>query len=286
MKFRVALLQILPRSMDQEFNLQKGIEYCKKAKDLGANLVLFPEMWNIGYAGCPFDEEGRANWEHATIDRQSDFFQQYVELARSLQTHVALTYLEKYKPKPRNTLSIINPKGDVVLSYSKVYVCDFGMEELTKESPDYEAVGCDYNCTPGSSFDVCALETEEGTVHVGAMICADREFPEPASRLAYGGAEIILVPNACTWDGLRSAQVRVRAFDNFVGIAMANYPAPFDNGHSSAYHCAAWDRAGQPRDTLIVEAGEEEGIFLATFDVDDMRSFREMERWRLDYRGI
>jgi predicted amidohydrolase len=285
MKFKVALLQILAEPMNQEINLQKGIECCEKAKDLGADLVLFPEMWNIGYAGCPFDEEGRIKWENAAIDRESVFFRRYVEAARSLRINIALTYLEKWKPKPRDTVSIINSRGEVALNYSKVYICNFGMEELAKESPDYEAVGCDYNCTPGVSFDVCTLETGQGSVSMGAMICADREFPEPASRLALGGAEIILVPNACTWDELRSAQLRVRAFDNFVGIAMTNYPAPIDNGHSSAYHCAAWDSAGKSRDTLIIEAGEEEGIFLATFDVDEIRRFREMERWRVDYRN-
>jgi predicted amidohydrolase len=62
MKLSVALLQILPHPMDQEFKLEKGIEYCKKARDLGADLALFPEMWNIGYASCPLDPKGRASW--------------------------------------------------------------------------------------------------------------------------------------------------------------------------------------------------------------------------------
>jgi predicted amidohydrolase len=284
MRFRVAMLQILPEGMNQESNLRKGIEYCEKAKALGADLALFPEMWNIGYAGCPFDEEGRMNWEKAAIDRESSFFQRYVELAKRLQMHIALTYLEKCQPKPRNTVTIVSSRGEVILNYSKVYICDFGTAELRKASPDYEEVGCDYNCTPGTSFDVCTLETNEGKVSAGAMICADREFPEPASQLMHKGAEIILVPNACTWDELRRAQLKVRAFDNLVGIAMANYPSPHDNGHSSAYHCAAWDHGGKPRDTLIIEAGEEEGIFLATFHLDEIRSFRKRERWRLDYR--
>jgi N-carbamoylputrescine amidase len=47
MKFTVALLQILPHGNDQQKNLEKGIEYCNKAKELGADLVLFPELWNI-----------------------------------------------------------------------------------------------------------------------------------------------------------------------------------------------------------------------------------------------
>ncbi len=284
MKLTVALLQILPKQMDQAFNLQKGIEYCKKACDLGADLALFPEMWNIGYAPCPFDTEGRASWENAAITRESDFFQSYIELAQSLQMHIAITYLEQHRPKPKNTVSIINPKGEVILNYSKVYICNEGTEELAKESPNLEAIGPDYNCTPGNSFPVCTLETQEGSVAVGTMICADREFPEPASRLMLNGAEIILVPNACTWDYPRRAQLIVRAFDNLVGIAMTNYPSPHDNGHSSAYHCAQWDSTGKPRDTLIIESGEAEGIYLATFDVDEIRHFREMEKWRLDYR--
>jgi len=32
------------------------------------------------------------------------------------------------------------------------------------------------------------------------MICADREFPEPATQLMLNGAELIIVPNDCDWD--------------------------------------------------------------------------------------
>ena len=46
--FKVALLQILPEDT-QDKNLQKGIEYCKKAAKMGADIALFPEMWNNGY---------------------------------------------------------------------------------------------------------------------------------------------------------------------------------------------------------------------------------------------
>jgi predicted amidohydrolase len=46
--FRVALLQLIPTE-SQEENMEKGIEYCRLAKKIGADLALFPEMWNIGY---------------------------------------------------------------------------------------------------------------------------------------------------------------------------------------------------------------------------------------------
>jgi len=284
MKFTVALLQVLPKDIDQECNRTKGIEWCRKAKEEGADLVLFPEMWNIGYALCPLDEAGKQKWEAAAIDQSSDFFRSFVELAQALHLNIALTYLEKHDPQPRNTVSIITCRGEVALNYSKVFICDFGKEELAKEHPDLNEVGCDYACSPGNTFEVCALQTDGGVVNIGAMICADREFPEAAGELLLKGAELIIVPNACTWDEMRAAQLKVRAFENFAGIAMANYPSPKNNGHSSAYHCVAWDGHGDPQGTKIVEAGEDEGVYLATFDLDAMRDFRQAEKWRVDYR--
>jgi predicted amidohydrolase len=123
----------------------------------------------------------------------------------------------------------------------------------------------------------------EGAVKVGAMICADREFPEAASQLMLNGAELIVVPNACTWDEIRTAGLKTRAFENLAGIAMVNYHAPRNNGNSQAHTCVAW-RNGKSIDTLIAKAGEGEEILLASFDLDDIREFRTIESWRMDYR--
>jgi predicted amidohydrolase len=44
MKFRVALLQISPFGDDQDKNLAKGVQTCRQAKALGADLAVFPEL--------------------------------------------------------------------------------------------------------------------------------------------------------------------------------------------------------------------------------------------------
>ena len=44
----LALLQIAPRDTVQG-NLEKGVEYCRRARELGADIALFPEMWSSGY---------------------------------------------------------------------------------------------------------------------------------------------------------------------------------------------------------------------------------------------
>jgi predicted amidohydrolase len=98
------------------------------------------------------------------------------------------------------------------------------------------------------------------------------------------GAEIILTPNACTLDLPRLSQFRARAFENMVGMVMANYAAPKDNGHSVAFDAAAYDADGASKDTLIVEAGEREGIYLAPFDLDALREYRRRETWGNAYR--
>lgn len=283
MRFTVALLQVLPSHNDQKRNLALGLEYCRQAKAMGADLAVFPELWNIGCTRAPIDAEGRQRWINSAIDARGSFIQSFAGLARELDLNIAISYLQTHEPMPRNSVSIINRQGEVVLDYSKVFICDFGKEELAKPNPAVKDIGCDVNCSPGESFDVCTLSGKEGGVRVGAMICSDREFPEAASQLMLNGAELIVVPNACTWDDIRTAGLKTRAFENLIGVAMVNYPSPLANGNSQAHTCIPW-QDGKALDTLIARAGEQEEIFPAIFDMAAIRAFRKAESWRVDYR--
>lgn len=188
---------------------------------------------------------------------------------------VAITYLERYDPLPRNTVTLFDRFGKPVLTYAKVHTCDFDVER---------------HLTPGDEFPVAELDTAAGPVKVGAMICYDREFPESARILMLQGAEILLVPNACPMEGNRLSQLRARAFENMVGIATCNYAygQPDCNGHSSAFDGVAYGeiRPGvvEARDILVVEAGELEGIYPAAFPMDTIRAYREQEMHGNAYR--
>ena len=260
MKLKVALLQLLPTGT-QKGNLEKGIAACKKARDAGADIALFPEMWNIGYTIPSAPAELTA----LSITHESDFVQAFTALAAELNMAIGITYLETYQPRPRNTLCLIDRFGRIQFRYAKVHTCDFGDECVL---------------LGGDDFYVAGLDTAAGSVKVGAMICYDREFPESARILMLKGAEIILVPNACPMEINRISQLRGRAFENMVGIATVNYPAgqPDCNGHSTAFDGIAYvpDLPGS-RDTLLLETPEEEGIYLAEFDLDAMRDYRSRE---------
>ncbi|MCR5663364.1 MAG: hypothetical protein K6G17_00625 [Oscillospiraceae bacterium] len=49
MKLSIAFLQLLPAGSLEE-NLEKGIKACLQAKEKGADIALFPEMWSCGYS--------------------------------------------------------------------------------------------------------------------------------------------------------------------------------------------------------------------------------------------
>jgi predicted amidohydrolase len=257
---KVALLQLMPEDT-LEGNLQKGLEYCRRAKDMGADIALFPEMWSVGY-NIPEDiEELKAS----AISLEHSFVDSFSELAKNLNMAIGITLLEQFEPLPRNTLCLFDRFGKKVLIYAKVHTCDFGDE-------------C--RLSAGEDFYVTDLDTEQGNVKVGAMICYDREFPESARVLMLKGAEIMLVPNACPMEINRISQLRARAYENMVGIATVNYPIgkPDCNGHSTAFDGIAYDpcQSGS-RDTLIIEAGEREGIYVADFPIEQIREYRGRE---------
>ncbi len=257
---KVALLQLLPED-NFDGNLKKGVEYCKKSKELGADIALFPEMWSVGY-NIP---ENFVELNEIAMSVQSAFISEFSKLAKDLDMAIGITFLEKYEPLPRNSICLIDRFGDKVLTYAKVHTCDFSDE-------------C--RLTAGDDFYVTDLNTKQGNIKVGAMICYDREFPESARILMLKGAEIILVPNACPMEINRISQLRARAYENMVGIATVNYPKgmPDCNGHSTAFDGMAYKPLEHSsRDTLIIEAGEHEGIYIADFPIAEMRDYRSHE---------
>lgn len=258
---KIALLQIAPCGTLKK-NLEKGMNACKKAKEMGADIALFPEMWSNGYNiyGRPVDE-----WQAEAIPADSDFVNSYGALARELNLAIGVTLLEKHEKNPRNTFILFDRFGEKKITYAKVHTCDFDVER---------------NLTPGEDFYVATLDTACGKVKVGAMICFDREFPESARILMLKGAELILVPNACPMEINRLSQLRGRAYENMLAIATCNYPktVPDCNGGSNVFDGVAYlPDADASRDTCILQADEREDIFIAELNLKQLRDYRENE---------
>jgi predicted amidohydrolase len=267
MKLKIALLQLLPGgSLEEQLNIGKAA--CKKAKDMGADIALFPEMWSDGY-NLP-QEEGAVDTLAITAD--SEFVCAFRELAKELEMAIGITFLEKHDPKPLNSILLFDRTGNEKLHYAKVHICAFADETVL---------------SPGEDFYVIDLDIGRGTVRVGSMICFDREFPESARILMLKGAEVILAPNACPMEINRLSALRTRAYENKTAVVTCNYPKgqPDCNGHSSVFDGVAWlsDVPGV-RDMCIFEAPEAEGVYLAGIDMDMLREYREHEVMGEKYR--
>lgn len=231
----------------------------KQAAENGADILLLPEAFLTGY-------ELPMNNEEALSDNDP-YLQKICQTAKGLHLGVVVTAITKGQNKPQNSAYAIDKNGTVLMKYSKVHTCDFA-EEACLES--------------GDKFHVCDFHG----IKLGIMICYDREYPESARVLMLKGAEIILVPNDCGAMKPRLCALSTRAYENMVGIAMAN-PNGENAGNSCAFSPICWDEDGRCVDNVLLMADDvTEGLFYAEFDMDAIRSYRETEMMGNTYRKV
>jgi len=231
----------------------------KDASKHGADILLLPECFITGY-NLPMTYE-------KSISCEDEVIKKVCEAAKTHNIGVVLTSFTKGKVQPQNTAFVINKSGEILMKYSKVHTCDFADEK------DVEA---------GTEVKVCDFEG----IKIGIMICYDREYPESARMLMLKGAEIILVPNDCGSMKPRIQALSTRAYENMVGIAMANA-----NGHNAGCSCAyspiCWDKNGICTDNTIVLADDmTEGLYYADFDIDAIREYRSTEMMGNTFRKV
>lgn len=259
MKLKTAILQMKSRNRQCAESADIVICRMEEAANRGADILLLPEAFLTGYA-LPMDNGEALADDDPVIGRIRD-------AAARLSVGVVLTAITKGRERPRNSAYVIDKTGAVLLKYSKVHTCDFA-DEACLES--------------GDGFFVCDFHG----VRLGIMICYDREYPESARVLMLQGAEIILVPNDCGAMAPRLRALSTRAYENMVGVAMAN-PNGENAGNSCAFSPICWDSDGRCVDNVLLMADDRtEGLFWAEFDMDAIRAYREQEMMGNTYRKV
>lgn len=59
---------------------------------------------------------------------------------------------------------------------------------------------------------------------------------------------------------------KIRAYENAMAVAICNYPAPKNDGYSTAFN---------PDGTYIFKANTKEGLYIAEYDLDSIRHYRK-----------
>src|SRR5437867_8751492 len=157
---KIAVAQISCSLGDPEANLLKVRDFSSRARDVGAELIVFPEMTDTGYSMPVI----RAHANHWT----SGFVPGLQEIAEKLSIAIVSGVSERDGSSIYNSQVLVDPEGKVAAKYRKTHLYAVApVEEQT--------------CfAPGDAFATFAL----GGMHFGFSICYDLRFPEMYRKLA------------------------------------------------------------------------------------------------------
>ncbi len=250
-KYKIALCQ-MDSQTDKEENLKAAKHMIEEAVTNGASLVVFPENMNFCGKGLRYQAEPIPG---PTTDL----------LAEQARKHniwiMSGSIPETCGEKPKNTLVLIDPAGEIRCKYSKLHLFDVDLDDGSsfRES---------HSVTPGEDIVLC--DTELG--NLGFTICYDLRFGELYRLLSLAGAQVIFVP-ACfamqTGQAHWEVLLRARAIENGVFIVACNQIG--EKYNMTAYgHSMVIDPWGK----VIAKAEDKPGVLMAEIDlgrIDEVR---------------
>jgi len=206
MVLRVSSIQLAVRETKQA-NLDRAAEMVLQAG--GADLVLLPELWHIGFMRFDryiLDAEEKDGPTMSLMRR----------LAREAGCYLHTgSFVERNGDRLYNSSYLLSPDGEILANYRKIHL--FGYDSQERQI-----------LTPGDSVTV--VPTPIGTF--GMATCYDLRFPELFRQMVDRGSEFFLVTSA--WPYPREAHWRlfnqVRALENQCFLASANSTGPNGSG--------------------------------------------------------
>ncbi len=248
-KIRVAAIQLEIKEEEDPARLARVASLLEAAR--GADLVLLPELWRVGYSD--FGAYGR---KAETIEGETVSLLR--EKAKELRAFVlGGSFVERVGKRLYNSAFLLDRQGNLSARYRKIHLLDYHSQERSL-------------LTAGSTVEVAA--TEIGSL--GLAICHDLRFPELFRALTERGAEVILVPAA--WPAARmeawEALSRARAVENQGYVVACDATGRGLLGRSLVV---------DPWGVVVASLGEREGVLKAEIDLRVLRGFREeFSAWR------
>jgi N-carbamoylputrescine amidase len=256
-------------SWELDENLERAEGLVREAAARGANVVLLQELFAtpyfcIGQDARHFDL-ARPIEGHPTVQRFS-------RLAAELEVVLPLSLFERAGQVFFNAVVVIDADGATLGVYRKSHI------------PDAVAYEEKYYFSPGDTgFKV--WRTRFATIGVG--ICWDQWFPEAARCMALMGAEALLFPTAIGADpppapDSRDAWQRVQqghAAADLMPVVASNRIG-LEQGSSASTRFYGSSFVADQTGAIVAEASrDQQEVVTATFDLDEVRAFRE--RWAM-----
>jgi len=243
----VASIQLESGDRDKEANLKRAGELIDSIER--ADLILLPELWNIGYFAFDSYEA-----ESETMDGPTMTFLKRKAVEKGCFLFGG-SFVESSDGRLYNTSALIDRKGQIVGSYRKIHLYGHQSQEAKL-------------LRRGS--EICVVKTELGTI--GLSTCYDLRFPELYRKMAIMGAEIFLVASAWPFPRLEAWLMlnRVRALENLVFLVSSNCVGT-NRGTQFVGHSMVADPWGTP----LVTGGDHECILQAKIDLQKVHATRQ-----------
>jgi predicted amidohydrolase len=244
---RIASVQLKVIEESKEKALEHASEMLLRCR--GADLILLPELWNIGFMG--FDR-----YQREAETREGPTLTLLRSLARELSCHLHTgSFVEKEADRLYNSSFLLNAEGEILGSYRKIHL-------FTHQSREAEILS--------RGLSLAVIPTVFG--NVGLATCYDLRFPEFFRKALDQGAEFFLVSAA--WPDSRLEHWllfnRARALENLAYLISSNCTG-IQQGTVFAGHSLAVGPMGE----VIAEGGKEESIVWADVDRNAVLRARE-----------
>ncbi len=165
-------------SWDAAENIARGERLVREAAAKGAKLILLQELFETPYFCKDVDYR---YMDLAVPINENKAVNHFKAVAKELGVVLPISVYERANNALYNSLAMIDADGETLGVYRKSHIPD---------GPGYHEK---FYFNPGDTgFPVW----ETAYARVGALICWDQWFPEPARILALKGAEVICYPTA------------------------------------------------------------------------------------------
>ncbi len=255
---------------EREANLEHAFALARRAREQGAELIVFPELFS-GRFFCKAIDPRHASLAEPIPGPLCD---RLAALARELEAVVVGSLFEKVREGVFFNTAVVVDRDGALLGRSRKMHIPMDPGYLEK-----------YYFTPGDT-DYPVFRTS--LLDLAVPTCWDQWFPEPARIYGLKGAELIVYPSAIGAlpgdpyeDAVDTWQVAMRghAVCNALYVAAVNRVGDEDGmafyGHSFV---------AQPDGRVIAEAGEDEEIVLARLDPERITRTRTLSLFYRDRR--
>jgi omega-amidase len=246
---KVGAAQIACALGDVDANLRTMREFSGRAKNEGAELIVFPEASDTGYS-MPVIRDLAKPWTEGAVPALQ-------KIAKELSLTIVAGVSERDGDTIFNSQVFIDPRGDLVGSYRKTHLFVLAPND---ESTCY---------TPGDKF----VSVPFAGFNFGLSICYDLRFPEVARALALEyDANVLLVSSA--WPLPRVEHLRAlsvaRAIENQSYLVLANR-----TGVDAGVTCCGMSAIIDPSGVVIATAaGDQEELLVADISAETIAEVR------------